>query len=116
MSHTASAFMYNAFTLDSPRFRRSSALRLHGLFRNPADFHFGIGLAMPDRLLVLLLTLEFEDQNFIAAAVAGDGRFYRRHIHQLPGVVKGRLDWKLDFSAYIAVQFLHAERIAGSDA
>src|SRR5215469_11459182 len=87
-----------------------------GLFRNPADLHFGIGLAMPDGFLVLLLTLELEDQNLIAATVARDGSFYRRHIHQFPSVVERRFDWQLDLRAHIAVQFLHAERIAGSDA
>src|ERR1035437_9017323 len=42
-----------------------------------ADFHFGEGLAMSDGLLVLLLALEFENQNLVAPAGAQNSSLYR---------------------------------------
>src|SRR5262249_46689795 len=38
-----------------------------------AHAHFGVILTVADGALVLLFALEFEDQHFLAAVVAGDG-------------------------------------------
>src|SRR3954454_10515945 len=42
-----------------------------------ADLHLRVGLAMSDGFLVLLLPLEFEDDDFVAPAVAQDGGLHR---------------------------------------
>src|SRR5580698_5815730 len=55
---------------------------------NLADLQFREGLTMSDGLLVLLLALEFEDQNFIAPASALNSRLDGAAVYQFTAVVE----------------------------
>src|SRR6476619_3518946 len=72
-----------------------------------ADLDVRVGLAVSDGLLVLLLFLELEDDDLVAAALAEDGGLDgRRAGNELAGIVEGRLDGQLDLRACVAGQFL----------
>src|SRR5580700_9732424 len=80
---------------------------IHHLNYDVADLHFGEGLAMTDGLLVLLLPLEFENQNLVAPAFAQDGRFQSSAGHHFTAVLESCLRRKLDLRADFASQFLY---------
>src|SRR5580658_6683689 len=86
------------------------------LRRNIAHLHLRVGLAVSNGLLVLFLTLELEDDNLLAAAIAGDSALHRGARYQLADVAERHLDGKLDFRAHIAIHFFHADHVARSDA
>src|SRR5450432_1257154 len=87
---------------------------LLGLRHNVADLHLRVGLAMPDGLLVLLLTLEFEDDDFVAAAVANNGGLHIAAGNQVAAFAEGSLSGQFDFRADFTGQFFHAENVARS--
>src|SRR3984957_3588032 len=67
------------------------------LRRNIADLHLRVGLAVSNGLLVLLLALELEDDNFLATPVAGDGAHDGSARYQLAAVAERHLDGQVDF-------------------
>src|SRR5579871_1231759 len=84
------------------------------LCRDVAHLHFGEGLAMPDGFLILLLALELEHQNLVAAAVADDRAFHRGAGNHLARVAKRGLNGELDFRPDIAGDLFHADDVARS--
>src|SRR3954466_15983560 len=82
---------------------------------NVADLHLRVGLAMSDGFLVLLLPLEFEDDDLVAPAVAQDGGLHRPGARdQLSAISKSRFDGQLYSRADVARQLFHAEHFPGS--
>src|SRR5262249_58523701 len=77
-----------------------------------ADLDLREGLAVSDGFLVLLLPLELEDDNLVAASLAEDGGLHRAGGDELAAVVEGGLDGKLDFGADVAGHFLDADDVA----
>src|SRR5438105_15226660 len=67
-----------------------------------ADLQFGEGLAVPDGFLVLLLALEFEDEDLVAASVRGDGRGNGTGSDEIATFGKRGFDWQFDLGADIA--------------
>src|SRR5262249_5901507 len=63
------------------------------LCRDLADLHLGVGLAVPDRLLVLLLALELEYQDPVSPAVADDRGLYGSTRHQFASILESGLRW-----------------------
>src|ERR1700683_3353920 len=58
------------------------------LRRNIAHLHLRVGLAVSNGLLVLLLALELEDDNFLATAAAGDSALSSSARYQLAAVAE----------------------------
>src|SRR5579883_2004556 len=85
------------------------------LRQDVANLHIGERLAVSDRLLVLLLAFEFENQHLRAPAVAQDGALHGSGNH-LSAVLEGGLHGQLDFRADVAGQLFHADHVARSDA
>src|SRR5262249_47303485 len=85
------------------------------LRQNLLDLHFGEGLAVSDRLLVLLLALELEHQHLVPAAVAHDRGLYRAAFHQLPAVLERGLDGQFHFGANIPGELFHPDHLAWRD-
>src|SRR5690242_2547196 len=67
---------------------------------------------MPDGFLVLLLALELEHKDFVAAPAADNGPFYGSAGNQLTAVIKGCLGGELDFRADVADNLFDADDIA----
>src|SRR5271157_1932499 len=84
------------------------------LHHDVAHLHLGEALAMPDGLLVLLLALKLEDEDFVAPPGAHNGALHGAGNH-LAAVLKYGLNGKLDFRANLAVQFFHADNVARSN-
>src|SRR5262249_33824910 len=61
--------------------------------RDLADLHLGVGLAVPDRLLVLLLALELEYQDLVSPAVAEDRGLYGATRYQFASILESGLRW-----------------------
>src|SRR5581483_5241031 len=81
-----------------------------------ADLDFRERLAVPDSPLVLLLALELEDQNFLAAPAIDDGPFHGRFTqvrtgHHLAFILDDRAQAQGYFRAGLARQFFHADHI-----
>jgi hypothetical protein len=83
------------------------------LNRDIADLHFGEALAMTDGFLVLLLALEFENDDFACAIPTNDGGLHAAAGNELAAVFEGGLSGKFHFAADIAGQLFDAEHIAG---
>src|SRR5689334_4394598 len=80
-----------------------------------ADLDLSEGLAVSDGLLILLLPLEFEDDDLVAATLAEDRGLQRSGVHQLAAIVERGLDGDLDLGADVARHFFDADHVAGSD-
>src|SRR5262245_32240055 len=83
------------------------------LRHNLADLHFGEALAMSDGLLVLLLALELEDDDFVGTVAAHNGGGYPAAGDEFAAVLDGCLYGKFYFAAHVPGQLFNADHVTG---